>query len=437
MDILLSFKNILKNFVPESLISGYHFFLSFLSFLLYRAPSQQSKMKVIGVTGTNGKSTVVEMIARILEGAGFSVAFISSLKFKIGDKEEKNELRMTMPGRFTIQRFLRQALDRHCDYAIIEVTSEGVKQHRHRFIDFDVAVFTNLAPEHIESHGSFKAYQRAKGKLFQATRGTHIINLDDEHADYFLQFSSQKKYGYTLEGKEREGVSIISASILPSTRENKTSFELDGTSFHLQLLGRFNIYNALAAIGVARSQDISLQTSKESLESVEGVPGRMEEVIVKPFRVIVDYAFTPQALEKVYQNLKNDFSPSKMICVLGACGGGRDKWKRPVLGEIASRYCQKVIIANEDPYDEDPKKIIEDVARGAKGKAEKIIDRREAIQKALSYAQAGDVVVITGKGSEPCICVAGGKKMPWDDRKVVREEFQKIREEATQEHGKV
>ena len=426
----MNFKKILKNFAPEFLISGYHFFLSFLSFLLYRAPSQQNKMKVIGVTGTNGKSTVVEMIARILEGAGFSVAFISSIRFKIGDEEKKNELRMTMPGRFTIQRFLRQALDGGCDYAIIEVTSEGIKQHRHRFIDFDVAVFTNLAPEHIESHGSFKAYQQAKGKLFQATRGIHIINLDDEHADYFLQFSSQKKYGYTLEGKEKEGVSIVSASILPSTQEKKTSFELDDIIFHLRLLGKFNIYNALAAIGVVRSQGVNLQTSKKSLESIEGIPGRMEEVVAEPFKVIVDYAFTPQALKKVYQNLKNDFSPSKMICVLGACGGGRDKWKRPVLGEIASRYCQKIIITNEDPYDEDPEKIIEDVARGAKKETEKIIDRREAIQKALSYAQAGDVVVVTGKGSEPCICVAGGKKVPWDDRKVVREEFQRIKEET-------
>ncbi len=161
----------------------------------------------------------------------------------------------------------------------------------------------------------------------------------------------------------------------------------------------------------------------------------MEEVISEPFRVFVDYAFTPSALEKVYQTLKPN--GAKMVCVLGACGGGRDKWKRPVLGEIAGRYCDEIIITNEDPYNEDPMKIIEQVAKGAenisvnqrldqrKSAVQKILDRREAIRESLRLAKSGDTVIITGKGCEPWLCVARGKKIPWDDRKIIRQEFKK------------
>jgi len=152
----------------------------------------------------------------------------------------------------------------------------------------------------------------------------------------------------------------------------------------------------------------------------------METVISKPFRVIVDYAFTPNALGQVYKTIKDNLSSQRIICVLGSCGGGRDKWKRPVLGEIAAKHCDEIIITNEDPYDEDPMEIINQVSGGAKGKAIKILDRREAIKKALNLANPGDLVIITGKGCEPSICLAGGKQIPWDDRKAVREEFKKL-----------
>ena len=166
------------------------------------------------------------------------------------------------------------------------------------------------------------------------------------------------------------------------------------------------------------------ETEIKAVEKVEGVPGRMELVIEKPFKVFVDYAFTPSALEKIYKTIKP--ANKKMICVLGACGGGRDKWKRKVLGEIAGKYCDEVVVANEDPYDENPIEIIEQVAKGAGDKAKKILDRREAIKTALALAEEGDAMVITGKGCEPWICVAKGRKIPWDDRKVVEEEFQNL-----------
>ena len=194
----------------------------------------------------------------------------------------------------------------------------------------------------------------------------------------------------------------------------------------LSLIGNFNIYNALAAIGVGLSQGISLETCKRAVENVKGIPGRMEEVVSQPFKVFVDYAFTPNALEKVYQAIKNNFQPKKMICVLGACGGGRDKWKRPVLGEIAAKYCNEVIVTNEDPYDEDPMKIIDEVAKGTNGKARKILDRREAVRESLKSGQSGDAVIITGKGCEPWI-IEKGKKIPWDDREIVKEEMAKLK----------
>jgi UDP-N-acetylmuramoyl-L-alanyl-D-glutamate--2,6-diaminopimelate ligase len=401
-------KEFLKKFLPSFALSFYHFILAFLGALIYGFPSK--KLILIGVTGTNGKTTTTEMIASIFEKAGKKIALLNSIRFKIGEKEEINKLRMTMPGRFFIQRFLKTAAKEGCEFAILEVTSEGIKQHRHRFLDFKVAVFTNLAPEHIEAHGSFEKYREAKGKFFQATKEIHVINVEDKNSDYFLKFPAKRKITYGLKTGD---------------------INLKNTKIKLKIPGEFNLYNALAAISVAISQGIDKDFAIKVLEEFKGVPGRMEEVISKPFKVIVDYAFTPNALEKVYQTLRTSnfqLPNSKLICVLGACGGGRDKWKRPVLGELAANYCDEVIVTNEDPYDEDPWQIIEQVASGTKGKARKILDRREAIKAALKLAKEGDIVVITGKGCEPSICVAGGRKIPWDDRKVVKEEFQKIYE---------
>jgi len=413
-------KETLKKLIPPFLISCYHFFLSFLAALFYRFPSK--KMVVIGITGTNGKSTVVDLTARILEEAGYKIASLSSIKFKIKEKEWPNTLRMTMPGRFQLQKFLRQAVNYGCNFAILEVTSEGIKQYRHKFINFQVAAFTNLAPEHIEAHGSFEKYREAKLRFFHATKKTHIINLDDENADYFWKIPAREKIGYTiLVSKKGEGiVRADNIQVLPSGLK----FSVENKEFGLKLLGAFNISNALSAISVGLSQGVSLEICKLALEKAKSIPGRMEKVIAQPFKVFVDYAFTPNALEKVYRTLKTN--DSKLICVLGACGGGRDKWKRPVLGKIAAQYCNEVIVTNEDPYDEEPMEIINQVASGAGEKAKKILDRRKAILEALKIARREDTVIITGKGCEPSICIAGDKKIPWDDREVVREEVKKL-----------
>lgn len=418
-----------RKYVPSFITSIYHFSLALIGAIFYNFPSR--KIKVIGVTGTSGKSTTVKMIERILEDAGKKVASISSISFKIGTKEWENKLKMTMPGRMKIQRFLRKAVNEKCDYAILEVTSEGVDQFRHKFIDFDVCCFLNLKPEHIESHGSFENYKKAKLKLFRELEKSKkrnrviIVNLDDENVRDFLNFKVERKIGFGIYFNNHLVENVVKAENIES-RNSGIEFSVKGEKIHLRLPGLFNVYNALCAISVGISQGIPLLKIKNSLENIKKVEGRMEKVIEKPFQVIIDYAHTPFSLEKVYKTLKESYPSSRLICVLGAAGGGRDKWKRPVMGEIAKKYCQKIIITNEDPYNEDPLEIINQVAKGAGKEAEKILDRREAINKALSLAQKGDIIIITGKGSEPWMCVKGGKKIPWSDKKVALEEFQEI-----------
>ena len=294
----------IKKFIPSFIVSWYHFLLVSLGAVFYRFPAK--KIKIIGITGTNGKSTVVEMTSKILEEAGCKTASLSSIKFKIGNKQWPNELRMTMPGRLTLQKFLRQAVNEKSDYIVLEVTSEGIKQHRHRFIDFEIAVFTNLTPEHIEAHGSFEKYKETKGELFRAAKKIHILNLDDENKKYFLSFPADKKYGYGLNsGYQPHGIEYLKAENIQATPKG-IGFSVKDISFNLPLLGSFNIYNAIAAICVGLSQGISLETSKSALEKLKVIPGRMEEVISEPFKVFVDYAFTPNALQKAYETLSEN-----------------------------------------------------------------------------------------------------------------------------------
>ncbi|MFH0791935.1 MAG: UDP-N-acetylmuramoyl-L-alanyl-D-glutamate--2,6-diaminopimelate ligase [bacterium] len=412
-------KDIVKKYIPSFVYSWYHFLVALIAATVYQYPSR--KLKVIGVTGTNGKSTVVMMVSKILEEAGYRVSYFSSIESRVDNNLTVNRLRMTMPGPFILQRFLRDAVNARTDYAIVEVTSEGIKMHRHRFINFKTAVLTNLSPEHIESHGSYGKYRQAKLKLFKIAK-RHIINIDDNDFTHFWAVKASEKIGYSLYKSSRQ-LKIIKADN-PKEENGSLFFTVNGHEFKMGLIGLFNIYNALAAIAVGLSEGVDVATCQIALSKVQGIPGRMEEVISSPFKVIVDYAFTPNALSKVYENIKP--KNNRLICVLGACGGGRDKWKRPVLGEIASRYCDQVIVTNEDPYDENPEEIINQVIKGTAGKGEKIVDRRKAISSALRSAKKGDVVIITGKGCEPSICLANNEKISWDDRQIVKEEYSKI-----------
>ncbi|OIO49869.1 MAG: hypothetical protein AUJ39_00175 [Parcubacteria group bacterium CG1_02_42_13] len=391
--LLITIKGLIPKSVFRLVAPIYHWKLAFLGALRYGFPSRS--MKVIGVTGTSGKTTTVEFLHAIFSGAGYKTASMSGLRFKILDKEEPNMLKMTMPGRLRIQKFLYEAKLAGAEYVFLEVTSEGIKQFRHKFIKFYAAVLTNLSPEHIESHGGFENYRAAKAELFKLAE-IHVLNGDDENSDFFNKLSAKKKIVFKFADYPKD--------------------------LKINLAGEFNKMNAVAAIAFAKSEGIKETTIKESLEKVKSLPGRMEFIETsKDFKVVVDYAFLPQALKKVYMTLKKDCQAKNLICVTGAAGGGRDKWKRPVLGNVANEFCGKVIVTNEDPYDEEPEEIINQVI----GRHDflKILDRREAIRKALELANKGDVVVVTGKGAEPWIVAKNGQKIAWDDRAVVREEL--------------
>ena len=288
-----------------------------------------------------------------------------------------------------------------------------------------MAVFTNLSPEHLERHGGFENYRKAKGKLFQKLSGQSIIiaNNDDKHVNYFLSFPAYQHITYAINNQ----ADIKAEGTLSN---GKGSFFLvKGQAFQLPLLGDFNIYNALAAVAVGRSQNIEYDIIKKALAGFKVMPGRMEQIrSSKGFSVFIDYAHTVDSLEKVYKNLKP--LSKRLIAVLGAAGGGRDKTKRPKLGKLASQYADIAIVTNEDPYDEDPEKIINEVWQGlpdAGIEKYRIMDRGEAIKKALNLAQKGDIVVITGKGSEQCIVTRKGK-LKWDDRDIVKQNMTYVRE---------
>ncbi len=386
----MRFKEIIKKILGKNLLGIYHYCWAVLGAVIFCFPGYAKNMKIIGVTGTSGKSTTCDFITRILEEAHNKVASISTIRFKVGEKEWGNKYKMTMPGRFVIQKFLRQAKNAGCNFVVLEITSEGIRQFRHKFINFDTAVFTNLGMEHIESHGGFENYRNAKLKLFYATKNIDVINTDDKNAKYFLEIPAKKKIAFSIN-------------------------DAKNLNLNLKVPGEFNVYNALAAISVAKAYGINLEVCKRALEKAKGIAGRMEVVTKNPL-VIVDYAHTPEQLESVYKALNS----KNLVCVLGSCGGGRDKWKRPVLGEIAKKYCKEIIITNEDPYDENPLDIINEVANTAGDKAQKILDRKEAIKTALNLVKSDEAVIITGKGSEPWMCVANNKKISWDDRQIAR-----------------
>ncbi len=402
MDNILSFfRKIIPRRVYKFFQPVYHRFLAYSAAMFYLFPGK--RLKVIGITGTNGKTTVTHLITNILEEAGENVASISSLRFKIKNKEWKNELKMTMPGRFRLQKFLRQAKMAGCKYAVVEVTSEGIKQFRHLAINFYMAVLTNVTPEHIESHGSFENYRNAKAELFRKSK-IHILNGEDPSIEYFLKIPADSRIVYTKKD-------------LPP-------------DIHLKMLGDFNLENAIAAYHAASFLGIERNFIKNILERTSFIPGRLEFVQRDPFSVVVDYAHTPDALEKVYKTLSGN---GRLVCVLGAAGGGRDKWKRPEMGKIAAKFCDEIILTNEDPYNENPASIIDDVEAGFnKAKRgtfqyQKVLDRREAIRAALKAAEVGDTVIITGKGAEPWIMGPNDLKIPWDDREIVKEELKMLK----------
>ena len=416
----------LKRFLPKAVLKRirpvYHYILAFIGSQIYRHPSRD--ITVIGITGTKGKSTVTELITHILEADGNKVASLSTIQFKIGEEVKRNLYKMTMPGRFFVNKFLRAAVDAQCKYAIVEMTSEGAKQYRHKFIDIDALVFTNLTPEHIESHGSFENYKACKLELAKAVARSPkrprmlIANVDDEHGADFLNFSVEYVLPYSLDD--------IS---LHTLHKDSISLIIDGATIRVPLVGLFNVYNVLAAITITRALGVTLKTIESALYELPPIRGRVEHFFSakqakKQVTAIVDYAHTPDSLRQLYTAFKDQ----PKVCVLGNTGGGRDTWKRPTMGSIAEEFCDHIILTNEDPYDENPRAIVEAMAKGItdKSKLEIIMDRRTAIRTALQKSVSGGYVIISGKGTDPFIMGPHNTKQPWSDATVVEEELAKL-----------
>lgn len=410
---------ILRMLVPKKIFRvlqpAYHSLLATLGAIRYAFPSR--KIYVIGVTGTKGKSTVTELISAILEEAGYTTALSNSIRFKVAGDSVPNTYKMSMPGRFFIQKFLSRAVAEDCGFAVIEMTSEGARLHRHKHVMLDALVYTNLAPEHIESHGSFEAYRDAKLSLRDALATSEkpqrviVANKDDAHGAMFLDVpDSVEKRPYSLKQAEPH-----------ASNDRGSLLTFEGVSIHSPLVGTFNIYNILAAATFARHVGVHVDVIKRAVEKLAIVKGRVERIEEgQNFSVFVDYAHTSDSLEQLYKAFPND----RKICVLGNCGGGRDTWKRPAMAKIAEQYCHEIILTNEDPYDEDPDAIVQEMVAGLTEKEPTIImDRRMAIRHALSRAENHDVVLVTGKGTDPYIMGKKGSKTPWSDERVVREEL--------------
>ena len=436
-------KALLKKLIPKSWILKFHKVEAISANRYFGFPS--NKLIVIGVTGTNGKSTTCNLIARVLEESGAKVGLMTTVNFKIAGKEWINDTHMTMQGRFALQKMLKEMVRAGCKYAVVETSSEGIMQYRNWGINYDIAVFTNLTPEHVEAHGSFENYKKAKGMLFasltrfprkkingQEIFKASVVNLDDQHWQYYFNFLADKKYCYDIDfvSKLPEAEVLKAGDI--SLSINGTFFRVGTTDFKTNLIGKFNIYNCLATICVAKHLGLNMEQCKQALAKVTGVPGRMELIRKgQDFTVLVDYAHDAASFESLFNTLKM-FEKNRIIHVFGSAGGVRDHAKRPVLGRLSGEHADITILTDEDSYDEPTAKILNEIAAGAieAGKIEgqnlfKVTDRREGIKMASQMAQPGDLVLITGKGTEQSI-KSNGQEMPWDDRMVTREVLKEI-----------
>ncbi|HEU4716012.1 MAG TPA: UDP-N-acetylmuramoyl-L-alanyl-D-glutamate--2,6-diaminopimelate ligase [Candidatus Saccharimonadales bacterium] len=381
-------------------------------------------LKVIAVTGTNGKTTTINYINEVLKEAGHTTAMFSTAVIEVAGKRHINDLNATVATTERMQAFFRDAKKAKVDYVVLEVTSHSLDQHKLSTVPIEVAVMTNLTQDHLDYHKTMERYAEAKGKLFAGRPKFIVLNRDDEWFDFFNKFqASQQKITY---GEHEEAEARIAKYKLYKKGSEATIVIDHQTKLELAtaLPGKFNIYNMTAAAATMYLLGIKLTDIVEGVANLEGVPGRFERVVEgKGYDVIVDYAHTPDALQKLLEAAKS-VTKNRVILVFGATGD-RDKTKRPIMGEIAAKYADRIMLTDEESYNEDPQAIRDQVREGIERSGDtvrmtEIPDRREAIAKALSIAMKGDTVLITGMGHEQ-FRIVGGEKLPWNDGNVVRE----------------
>jgi UDP-N-acetylmuramoyl-L-alanyl-D-glutamate--2,6-diaminopimelate ligase len=412
--------------------------LGLASAAFYGHPSRA--MEIIGVTGTDGKTTTSTLIEYLMARAGRATGLMSTVDFKIGTARRANNTRFTTLEAPEVQAVLREMQQAGVDCAVVETTSSGLALHRVAGVEYDLAVITNITSEHIEVHGTWENYRRAKAMLCEAVVPDRtkpldrnqpvpracVLNRDDPNYEYLFPFCRAPVLSYGIEAADA------------GVRADNVRLEADGTTFRLHLpgaapmtvrtplVGRFNVSNCLAAIAVAHLHGLDIDLIVDALAAAPSVSGRMERVDAgQPFTVVVDYAHTADSLEKVLQVLR-PLTRGRLIAVFGSAGD-RDRDKRPKMGAVAARLADFAVITDEDPREEDAAAILREIAEGAEASGARagkqfveIVGRREAIATAFARARPGDTVVLAGKGHEQSLII-GREKMPWDDRRVARE----------------
>lgn len=409
--------------MPQIVVDDTSEMIAQVSDLIYNSPSQ--KLNIIGVTGTNGKTTVTHLIQKLFEANDQQCALIGTLGHKFFSGDTYHDAKHTTPQAPELQELLYEINEKCIKNVVMEVSSHALAQHRVDYCDFNGAVFTNLTQDHLDFHITMSNYFKAKALLFEnlVAGDFAVINADDEYASKFLDVISPTVSTYTY------GINMPA-----DVRAEDVKFNNDGASFvcsikdkkynvKLKMNGMFSVYNVLAALTTALALDMDIEKSIKTMEENGGVAGRFEVVITKP-TVIVDYAHTPDGLANVLKTAR-DITPSdgKLICLFG-CGGDRDATKRPKMGAIAEELADKVIITSDNPRSEDPQQIITDILAGLKRVNDVIVepDRELAIKEAHKIAQPNDVVLIAGKGHEDYQILAN-ETIHFDDREKVREIF--------------
>ncbi|OIO53621.1 hypothetical protein AUJ46_04490 [Candidatus Peregrinibacteria bacterium CG1_02_54_53] len=418
--LLRSLKKAIPLRSPVRLI--WHAARAWIAALLYGFPAR--KLTIIGITGTDGKTTTVGMVAHILAAAGIRTGALSTAFLQIENQRTWNATQKTSPSPFLIQKFLRRLLSVGCTHAVLEVSSHGLVQNRLNYTWPLVGAVTNVTPEHLDYHGSLEQYQRDKGLLFAMLRknGTKVLNYDDESIALFEQISTMHTLTYGHTESADLWISDIHSSLTGSQANLHTK---DGIlDLALSIPGAFNLENACCAISCVKAAGIPVQKSIDALRSFIGIAGRMERIDEgQDFSVFVDFTVTPAAYEKTLTTLRGMLPEDKRILVLTGSCGDRMREKRPIVGRLCSELADVVVVTNEDPYTEDPRKIIDEVWAGvdqSKTEAHKIFDRKEAIAFLFSHAQPGDAVILCAKGSDTTMMTAQGQ-IPWNEREIARE----------------
>ena len=380
-------------------------------------------LRVIAVTGTNGKTTTACYVNEILKEAGFRTAMFSTAVIEVAGEAEVNDLNATVATTARMQQFFRDAKKANADYAIIEATSHALDQYKLEGVPIEAAIMTNLTQDHLDYHKTMEAYADAKAKLFRLKPRFVILNRDDEWFEYFDKFeASEQKMTY---GEHADAEARIN-SVKLYRKGTEADIILDHQT-HLELAtalpGKFNVHNMAAATTLAYLLGVRLEDIQEGVANLESIPGRFERAVEGlDYDVIVDYAHTPDALEKLLNTAKN-IAKGRVILVFGACGD-RDKTKRPIMGEIAARNADRIFLTDEESYNEDPTAIRDMIREGIErvggANMTELPDRREAIERALGSAKKGDMVLITGMGHEQYRIVMG-ERLPWNDAVVIRD----------------